>query len=120
MTPRLQYATSSTKVHERTLFRSLWDHLESGDVLLADRGFCAFSDYYFLLRRGVDSVMRLHQRRRVGLRTAKRLGPSDTLVLWDKMKPTPKGLSKQQWAAVPDVLTVRHITFTVDIPGFRI
>ena len=115
----LHYAKSSRKVHERTLFRRLWDQLESGDVVLADRGFCSFGDYYFLLQRGIHSVMRLHQRRSVGLRTVKRLGPGDTLVHWDKMKPTPKGLTKKQWAAVPDVLPVRHISFTVDIPGFR-
>jgi len=115
----LRYATSSRKVSERTLFHRVWDHLESGDVVLADRGFCALADFYFLLERGIDSVMRLHQRRRVGLRTLKRLGPGDTLVEWIKTKPTPKWLTKQQWAAVPNAFTVRHITFTVDIPGFR-
>lgn len=115
----LHYAHSSRRVHERTLFRRLWDHLESADVVLADRGFCSFADYYFLLQRGIDSVMRLHARRSVGVRTVKRLGPGDTLVQWVKTKPTPKGLTKQQWAALPDVLDVRHITFTIEIPGFR-
>ncbi len=115
----LHCAHAHRKVHERTLLRRLWDHLEPGDVLLADRGFCAFADYHFLLERGIDSVMRLHQRRTVGLRILKRLGPGDTLVQWDKMKPAPKWLTQQQWAAVPTTLTVRHITVTVDIPGFR-
>jgi hypothetical protein len=106
----LRYAHASRHTAERTLFRQLWDYFESGDVALADRGFCGFAEYFFLLQRGVDSVMRLHQRRSVGVRIVKRLGPGDTLVQWIKMKPCPKWLSKQQWAAVPDVL---------DIPGFR-
>ncbi len=35
------------------------------------------------------------------------------------MKPCPKGFPKEFWATVPDVLNLRHISFTVDIPGFR-
>jgi len=115
----LRYANACRRVSERILFHRLWDQLEPGDVVLADKGFCGFADFYFLHQRGVDSVMALHQRRSVGLRKLKRLGPGDILVQWDKMKSPPTWLTKQQWAAVPDTLTVRHITFTVDIPGFR-
>lgn len=115
----LSYAHASRYVAERTLFRQLWDGFEPGDIALADRGFCGFAEFFFLLQRGVDSVMRLHQRRSVGVRIVKQLGPGDTLVQWIKMKPCPKWLTKEQWTAVPDVLDVRHIAFTVDIPGFR-
>ena len=115
----LRSAQGSRHVAERTLFRSLWDHLERLDVLLADRGFCGFADFYFLLQRGVDCVMRLHQRRTVGLRTVKHLGPGDTLVQWTKTEVPPKWLSPEQWAALPEVLDLRHVAFTVDVPGFR-
>lgn len=63
--------------------------------------------------------MRLHQRRSAGARITKRIGPGDALVQWTKMKPCPKGLSKELWAAIPCVLNLRHVSFTVDIPGFR-
>lgn len=115
----LRSAQGSRHVAERTLFRSLWDHLERLDVLLADRGFCGFADFYSLLERGVDCVMRLHQRRTVGLRIVKRLGRGDTLVQWIKTKVRPKWLTQEEWAALPDVLDLRHVTFTVDIAGFR-
>lgn len=115
----LRYAQSHRKVAELTLFRSMWDALHSGDVVLADRGFCNFLDYYRLGLRNIDSVMRLHQRRTKGLSLLKRLGPGDKLVNWHKSKPAPKGFTKEQWAAIPDTLTVRHITFTPNIPGFR-
>jgi hypothetical protein len=115
----LRCAYGSRYVSERALFRQLWDGLELDDVLLADRGFCGFAEFFFLLQRGIDSVMRLHQRRSVGVRLVKRLGPGDLLVLWTKMRPCPKGFTREQWAAVPDTLQVRHVAFSVDIPGFR-
>lgn len=115
----LRCAHASRYVSERTLFRQLWDYLERGDVILADRGFCGFAEFFFLMQRGIDSVMRLHQRRSVGVRTIKRLGAGDTLVQWIKTKVRPRWLTKEQWAALPEVLQVRHICFTVDIPGFR-
>lgn len=55
------------KVSERTLFRRLWQWLASNDVVLADRGFCGYADFYFLGKRGVDCVMRNNQRRTVGI-----------------------------------------------------
>lgn len=115
----LRCEKASRHVAERTLFRQLWDAFEPGDIALADRGFCGFAEFFLLLQQSVDSVMRLHQRRSVGVRIIRQLGKGDALVQWVKMKQCPKGLTKKQWAAVPDVLDVRHIAFTVDIPGFR-
>ena len=115
----LRCAYGSRYVSERALFRQLWDYLEPGDVVLADRGFCSFAEFFFLLQRGIDSVMRLHQRRTVGVRIVKRLGAGDTLVQWIKTTVRPAWLTPEQWAALPSVLEVRHISFTVDIPGIR-
>jgi hypothetical protein len=115
----LHYAEASRYVAERTLFRQLWTSFESGDVVLADRRFCGFAELFLLLQRGVDSVMRLHQRRSFGVRLVKQLGPGDLLVEWIKTKVRPKWLSAEQWAAMPDTLLVRHITYSIDIPGFR-
>lgn len=115
----LRCAYGSRYVSERALFRQLWDFLEPGDVVLADRGFCSFAEFFFLGQRGVDSVMRLHQRRTVGVRLVKRLGAGDTLVQWMKTKVCPAWLTPEQWAALPSTLAVRHIAFTVDIPGIR-
>jgi hypothetical protein len=115
----LQYAKGSRKVAERTLFRRLWNALEAGDVLLADRGFCSLADYHLLLRRGVDLVMRLHQRRAAGVRMVGKLGRGDTLAEWTKSKIRPRWLTPKRWAAIPGAVRVRHITFSVDIKGFR-
>ena len=115
----LDLAKSALHVHERTLFRQLWDVFAPQDVVLADCGFCSYADFYLLGLRGVDCVMRNHQRRTVGLRQIKRLGKGDRLVRWVKSKPRPKWLNQQQWQTVPDTLVVREITVTGDVPGFR-
>ncbi len=115
----LAVARGALSVAERTLFRTLWELFEPGDVALADCGFCSYADFYFLARRGIDCVMGNHPRRKVGLELVKRLGRGDRLVKWHKTKVCPRWLDKEQWRALPDTLLVREITVTVEIPGFR-
>jgi hypothetical protein len=112
-------AKGSLRVHERTLFRSLWGLLHRGEVVLADRGFCGYAEFCLLLRRGVDCVMRNHQRRTVGKTFLKRLGRGDWLILWHKGKAGPHSPDKPVWHAFPDTLTLREIEFQVAVHGFR-
>jgi hypothetical protein len=117
----LDVAKSALNVHERTLFRSLWDGFAEDDIALADRGFAGFSDFHYLTEIGCDVVMRNHQNRGKGMAKLKRLGKNDRLVQWFKMRMSsrPKWLSKEAWQQMPDRLTVREITVTIDAPGFR-
>ena len=112
-------AKGALNISERALFRTLWNTLEPGDVVLADRGFCGFATFLLLARLGVDSVMRNHQRRTVGLSQLKRLGKGDRLIQWRRCGTAPKWLGPKAWRAMPDRLTVREITFRVQVPGFR-
>ena len=114
----LDLAKGTLKVHERTLFRQLWDNFQAGDVALADTGFCSYGDFYYLGLRGVDCVMPNHQKRKVGLDVVKRLGKGERLVAWHK-GPRPRWLTEEEWCDVPDRLRVREITTHVDLPGFR-
>lgn len=115
----LNVAKSALSVHERTLFRQLWDCLKVGDIALADAGFCSFADFHYLLQRGVDSVMRNHGSRKKGLVELERLGEGDRLINWIKTQVRPQWLSKEEWNGMPETLTVREISVTVDVPGFR-
>lgn len=117
----LDVAKSALSVDERTLFRTLWDVFEPGDVALADCGFCSFADFFYLKQRGVDPVMRNHQRRKKGVTQLKRLGKNDRLVAWHKtpVHLRPKWVGKPQWLAMTDRLTVRELTVRVNVPGFR-
>lgn len=105
-------------VHERTLWRQMWNDYEEGDVVLADCGFCSYADYWLLAQRGVDSVMRLHQMRKEK-KIIKRFNKNDRLVQWEKNKKPPKWITREKWKDIPEAMTVRHVTVNVDIPGFR-
>jgi hypothetical protein len=95
---------------EQTLFRSLLGNLESGDVLLGD----AYFPTYFLLcelaRLGVDGVFEQFgaRRRSTDFSLGERLGSNDHLIAWTKPK-RPDWMSPQQYADVPDTLTVREL-----------
>ena len=104
---------------ESVLFRQLWHFLAKGDVLLSDRGFCSFAAIASLQARGVDSVMRLHQRRKSDFRKGKFLGKDDRLVIWKKPGQRPPGSSKEEFAALPQSLTLRQIRLQVGVKGWR-
>ncbi|MCE5229977.1 IS4 family transposase [bacterium] len=115
----LSWTVGSLRVAERTLWRRLWRRLAPGDIVLGDRGFCDMAGFWLLGRRGVDCVMRLHQRRSVGVRPLRRLGRQDWLVEWIKTKACPKWMTHAQWAALPATLVVRHVRFSVPVKGWR-
>jgi hypothetical protein len=115
----LEEATGNKLVHESLLFRQLWDRLDSGDVLLEDRGFCSYGAMAALQLRGVDTVARLHQRRKVDMRQGKPLGKGDRLVTWNKPKMPLTGWTPEEWNALPETLCVRIIRLVVEAKGFR-
>ena len=62
---------------ENSLFRKLYDVMDDGDVILADRYFSGWSDIALLFARGIDIVVRKHQHRPTDFRTGERLGKDD-------------------------------------------
>jgi hypothetical protein len=115
----VRVAWDSLKVHERTLLHRIWNHLEKGDILVADCGFCSFADFWVLLQRGVDCLMPNHQRRSTGQKPSKRLGNGDCLIAWIKTKVRPRWMEHEQWANMPEEMTLRQIDLAVEIEGFR-
>jgi putative transposase len=69
---------------EHMLFHSLHEYLERDDVMLADRDSGSYWEIALLRGLGVDTVMRLHQRRPVDFRRGQRLGREDHVVTWTK------------------------------------
>ena len=115
----LHFARGTLRVHESQLFRQLWAHLCEGDIVLGDRAFCSFFAMASLLGRGVDSLMRLHQARHADFRRGKRLGKDDILISWKKPGQRTAAWSAQEFAALPDTLTLRQIRLHLDIKGCR-
>ena len=115
----LEAATGNQHTHESLLFRGLWDKLKRGDIVLTDRGFCSYGAMASLQQRGVDSVMRLHQKRPADFRTGRALGPDDRLITWQKPAQRPEALSAEEFAALPQTLDLRMIRLRVAAKGFR-
>lgn len=104
---------------ELGLLRTLWNLFLPGDILLADRLMCAWTEMVMLKQRGVDCVCRLTSHRTADFRRGKRLGPCDHLVRWTK--PTkPRSIDRQTYDALPEFLMVRECRIRVEQRGFRV
>src|SRR5262249_33905773 len=90
-----------------------------GDVLVADRLMCAWTEMVMLWQRGVDCLCRFTSHRKVNFRTGKRLGPDDHIVVWPK-PPRPRTMDAKSYAALPAFLLVRECRVRVEQPGFRV
>ncbi len=103
---------------ENSLFRTLYDALDEGDIILADRYFSGWFDIALPLERGIDIVVRKHQHRATDFRTGKRLGKDDHLVVWTRPR-RPQWMSVEQYATFPEELTLREVRIRVPQKGFR-
>jgi DDE family transposase len=112
-----QYAGKQTG--ENSLLRSLEKAFTPGDVLLADRCFSGYFDIAWWWQRGVDLVVRLHQRRRCDWRRGRRLGPNDHVVLWTKPSKRPQWMDEATYEQMPATLELREVRVRIAEVGFR-
>ncbi len=123
--------------HDINLARQLTEYLEVGDIILGDRAFCAYSDICLWMHQGFDLVSRLHQGRVLkGKKRPKhtiiedsnnknrkkkksRNAPHDRLILWEKPKTKPEGISQKDFDSLPKELVLREVHAYICIPGFR-
>jgi hypothetical protein len=103
---------------ELGLLRKLWEIFLPGDVMLADRLMCSWTEIVMLKQRGVDSVCHFTSHRSADFRRGKRLGKGDHIVTWPK--PTkPRSIDQETYASLPEFLEVRELRVQVEQPGFR-
>lgn len=105
--------------HEVGLFQTLWDALNPGEVLLADRGFCNWGLLAQCLQRDVHAVFRVKGVRRADFCTGKRLSRNERLVQWRKPWAPAKTVTAQEWALLPEILTLRLVRCRWHISGYR-
>jgi putative transposase len=103
---------------EPALLRRRLDCLGSGDLVVFDRCFCSYMMLALLLARGVQICTRLHQGRDYDFRRGQRLGEYDHLITW-KRPERPDWMSPEEYAQIPESLTLRELQFTVSEPGYR-
>jgi hypothetical protein len=104
---------------ELAMLRDMIPRLNQGDVLLTDRYLCSYMEIALLLRRGVDFVGRVHARRMVDFRRGQPLGRYDHVVQWNKPR-RPTWMSVAQYAAMPEILSIREFRCRIVRPGYRV
>lgn len=116
----LAKAVGSFHHSEQRLLISLRDSLATGDILCGDRAYGSFAIAAWLRSQGVDLIAKLSSSRNVDFRKASRqLGRWHGLFTWDKPANASPLFSAEQWAAIPEQLTVRIIRVRVTQKGFR-
>jgi len=105
---------------ELTLFRSMQDPFNPGDILLGDRLFCTYCDIARLQSKKVDVVFRLNAQRRADFRRGRRLGHDDHVIIWNKPTHCPDWLTTKEFAALPNQLHLREVRVRVAKPGYRV
>jgi hypothetical protein len=115
----IECALGGWALHDLTLFCLVRSVFEAGDVLLADRGFCCYVEMALMQKQGVDTVFRLHQRRKPDFRQGRILGIQDHIVLWTKPLKPPRRLRNEDFCSICETLDVREIRYRLDVKGFR-
>lgn len=112
--------------------------LQTGDVLVGDRAFCSYAHLALCRQRKLHGLFRVHQRTIVGFghrrphatgkkagkglprsRWLRSLGWHDQWVEYPKPASRPDWMSAEEYAKLPDTLTVRELRFRVKEPGRR-
>lgn len=115
----LEVTIAAFCVHEINLFRSMYQYLRAGDIVLGDRLYGTYADICLTKERMIDSVFRIHWRRKTDFRRGKIVGCYDHIVQWSKPSSCPKGLSSNLYRRLPDKVTVREVRYKVEVKGFR-
>jgi len=139
----LEVLAAPLRVHDMSRVAHVHPALRGGDVLVADRGFCSYVHLALLFERGVQAVIRIHQKQIVDFtpgrphvvpgkgshqnqrgqprsRWIRQLGATDQIVQWLKPIDGPDWLNAAQFAALPDAIRVRELRYQVQRPGFRV
>jgi Transposase DDE domain len=103
---------------EVSLFRSLDDVLEVGDVLVGDRIYSNFWDVARAQARGVDVVMRLHAGRKGVWFRGRGHSKANKRLCW-RQPPRPEWMTQEEYAAYPERLRLRAVCVDVRQRGFR-
>lgn len=103
---------------ETALLRGLLDELQEGDVLVADRYYCAWWLVALAQRRGILVCFRLSAARKQEFPGGPKGRADDYQATWHKPK-RPDRMDPGLYASLPDSLRLRIVDYRVAVPGFR-
>jgi putative transposase len=136
----VDYVASRWNRHDLADASRMHPLMRPGDVLVGDRAFCSYAHLALLLQGDWHAVLRVHQRlivdftprrksrkqlpkhQRKGTPTSqqlKGLGHDDQLVRYVKPSWRPDWMTAEQYAQLPELITVRELRYPVTRRGFR-
>jgi hypothetical protein len=136
----LDVVAAPLRTHDMGQVDGVHPTLKPGDVLVGDRGLCSFPHLALLLGRGVHAVLRIHQKQIVDFtpgrphasphaktvpagrprsRWLRALGALDQVVEWFKPAYRPAWMTVEQFAQLPETITVRELRYKIAQRGFR-
>ena len=138
----LRSTVSPLRSHEMSKVAEVESEVESGDVVLGDRGVSSYAHIARLAARGIHAVFRLHQKvlvdftpgRPMAAKPSSKADPRglphslwvrsngewDQTVIWYKPKAKPNWMTPAEFAALAAEITVREVRFNVSRRGFRV
>ena len=93
---------------EQSLLANMLDHINPGDVLLADALLATWWIIQGALRRGADVVMPQNGGRITDFAHGQQLGKNDHVVQWPR-PPKPQAMSAEKYAGYPEFITMREV-----------
>jgi hypothetical protein len=103
---------------ELSLFRTLDDVLDPGDVVVGDRIFSNFWDVARLKARGIDIVMRMHAGRAPVYFRGRGHSKGNRRICWGRKK-RPEWMTEELYNTLPEWLYLRALRVDVPQRGFR-
>jgi len=104
--------------NEMRLFHAARPTLAHNDIVIYDRAAGHFVGAAQVRAQNADLISRVAVRK-IDWRKGRRLGQGDRLVTWTKSQKKPKYLTVEEWALLPESITVRVIRVPVSQNGFR-
>ena len=103
---------------ETALLWKMLNELEPGDTLVADCFYCTYWLIAACKNKGVNIVMKNHDKRDDNPIGADRINKNERLTVW--LRPQrPKWMSEQQYAKMPAQIEIRLVDVVIEQPGFR-
>ena len=103
---------------ETALLWRMLEQLQRGDILVADCFYCTYWLITACQLKGVEIVMKNHDKRDDDPLGADRIDKHQRIAVWLKPK-RPDWMSEEDYLALPDKLKIRLVDIIIDQPGFR-
>ena len=104
---------------EIVMSRLLYQDLSPADVAMADQAYGSYVDLALIQQQQADGVLRKHHARATDFRTGRKNASRDHEVEWHKPSTAPAHMSADEFAAIPDTLSVREVCLRLSRKGFR-